>query len=125
MSNERISVSSQENHQRSAELRGGAAHAHAVAAETRDKQDHPSANEQSRLGRELSDEAQARMEEAANSAARAGELPHFGHKEIEALAHSLWEARSGREGGEGEGSAEEDWFQASRQLRSRFENFSR
>lgn len=33
------------------------------------------------------------------------------HDDIEALAHALWEARGG-----GDGRAEEDWFEAERQL---------
>jgi hypothetical protein len=38
----------------------------------------------------------------------------FGHNEISALAYELWEAR-----GRPAGSAEEDWFQAAKELRSR------
>jgi hypothetical protein len=36
----------------------------------------------------------------------------FGHDEIAALAHSLWEARGRREG-----SPDEDWLRAAEQLR--------
>jgi hypothetical protein len=38
----------------------------------------------------------------------------FGHADIAALAHQLWQAR-----GCPEGSPEEDWFHAAEQLRSR------
>jgi hypothetical protein len=41
----------------------------------------------------------------------------FGHEEIAALAHTLWQAR-----GCPEGSSEEDWFQAAHQLRARGES---
>jgi hypothetical protein len=37
----------------------------------------------------------------------------FGHREIAALAHKLWQAR-----GCPEGSPEEDWFEAVKELRS-------
>jgi hypothetical protein len=38
----------------------------------------------------------------------------FGHNDIAALAHELWQAR-----GCPEGSPEEDWFEAVKKLRSR------
>jgi hypothetical protein len=40
----------------------------------------------------------------------------FGHEDIAALAHALWQAR-----GCPEGSPEEDWFQAAHELRARGE----
>ena len=40
----------------------------------------------------------------------------FGHEDIAALAHALWQAR-----GCPEGSPEEDWFQAAQELRARSE----
>jgi hypothetical protein len=44
----------------------------------------------------------------------------FGHEDIAALAHALWEARGGRQG-----SAEEDWFRAAQELRARGENLQK
>jgi hypothetical protein len=41
-------------------------------------------------------------------------VPTFGHDEIAALAHSLWQAR-----GCPEGSPHVDWLRAAEQLRSR------
>jgi hypothetical protein len=40
----------------------------------------------------------------------------FGHEDIAALAHTLWQAR-----GCPEGSSEEDWYQAAHELRARGE----
>ena len=41
----------------------------------------------------------------------------FGHQDIAALAHALWESR-----GCPEGSPEEDWFRAAQELRARGES---
>ena len=41
----------------------------------------------------------------------------FGHQDIAALAHALWQAR-----GCPEGSPDEDWFQAVQELRTRAES---
>jgi hypothetical protein len=102
-----------ETHERSTELRGGAAHAHLVGAEGREKQDHPTANEQSRWQREEKFQLQGRMEEAWNWGNNGAASRHFGHKEIAELAHRLWVER-----GCPEGTAEADWFAASQQLRA-------
>jgi hypothetical protein len=91
-----------ENHQRAAELQDGAAHAHRVG-EQHGKQEHLTGHERSRQALEHSHEATA-----------GHGLASFGHDEIAALAHELWQAR-----GCPAGSADEDWFHAVRQLRSR------
>jgi hypothetical protein len=98
-----------ENHQRAAELHDGAAHAHRVGEE-HGKQDHLTAHEQSRAALEHSPEEHQHVQ--------AGTTGHgtisFGHSDIAALAHELWVAR-----GCPLGSAEEDWFHAVAELRSR------
>jgi hypothetical protein len=98
-----------ENHQRAAELQDGTAHAHRVA-EQHGKQDYLTGHEQSRQADEHSGDAHR------NS--RTGEegrvVTSFGHADIEALAHELWQAR-----GCPQGSPEADWSEAVRRLRSR------
>jgi hypothetical protein len=91
-----------ENHQRAAELQDGAAHAHRVG-EQHGQQDHLTGHERSRQALEHSREPWAGHPSAS-----------FGHDEIAALAHELWEAR-----GRPDGSADEDWFHAVKQLRSK------
>jgi hypothetical protein len=91
-----------ENHQRAAELQNGAEHAHRVG-EQHGKQDHLTGHEQSRQALEHSPEATTGHGIAA-----------FGHEDIAALAHELWQAR-----GCPVGSADEDWHHAVKQLRSR------
>jgi hypothetical protein len=95
-----------ENHQRAAELHDAAAHAHR-AGEGRGQQDHLTGHELSRQALDVSREA-CRLEHASAGAET------FGHREIEALAHELWKSR-----GCPEGSADEDWFHAVKELRSR------
>lgn len=98
-----------ENHQRAAELEDGAAHANRVAQQ-HGKQDHLTGEEQSRQAGEHSPEASRHT-----SAGTAGHgIATFGHNDIAALAHVLWQAR-----GCPEGSPDEDWFQAAEQLRAR------
>lgn len=108
-----VEITMHETHERSTELRGGSAHAHEVADYTRDKQDHPTANERSRREREAKHDMQDRMEEAWNLGSNGAAPRYFGHKEIAELAHNLWVER-----GCPDGSAEEDWFAASQQLRA-------
>jgi hypothetical protein len=91
-----------ENHQRAAELQDGAAHAHRVG-EQNGKQDHLTGHEHSRQALEHSPEATT-----------GHGITSFGHDEIAALAHELWHAR-----GCPEGSGDQDWFQAVKELRSR------
>ena len=98
------------DHQRAAELHDGAAHAHHAGAQ-QGKQDHSSGHEQSRRALEHAGIAGPRTSHAATSAHG---ISTFGHAEIAALAHELWQAR-----GCPEGSPQEDWFQ------SRPNNFAR
>ena len=97
-----------ENHQRAAELQKEAAHTHRVG-EQRGKGEHLTGHEQSRQALEHSGDAHH-----AGTAAIGHSISAFGHHEIAALAHELWQAR-----GCPEGSPEEDWFRAAEQLRSR------
>ena len=98
-----------ENHQRSSELRDGAAHAHRVA-EQQGKQEHLTGHEHERQAEEHSVEAHRNSQTAT-----AGHgIAAFGHDDIAALAHELWQAR-----GCPEGSSQEDWFEAVKQLRTR------
>jgi hypothetical protein len=93
-----------ENHQRAAELHD-VAHAHRSADEQRGKQDHLTGHEHSRQAQEHSGAPRQLTEHGAAT---------FGHDEIAARAHQLWEAR-----GCPEGSPQEDWFHAAEELRSR------
>lgn len=106
MSTRYNSGSHYENHQLAAELHDNAAHAHRVA-EQQGKQDHLTGHEHSRQALEHSHEAH-------EHAAAGHALATFGHDDIAALAYELWKAR-----GCPDGSAEEDWFHAAEQLRSR------
>ena len=96
-----------ENHQRAEELQDGAAHLHRVG-EQHGKQDH------------LTGSARSRHQSEHSAPHEHGPALHgtgkstFGHDEIAALAHELWQAR-----GCPEGSPEEDWFHAVEELRSR------
>ena len=102
MSTRRNNGSHYENRQRAAELHDAAAHAHRVAESTKEHTDHATPSELSRMERE-----RAQEEHAGDSA------PHtFGHEEIARRAYQLWEER-----GHGDGSADEDWFLAVRELR--------
>jgi hypothetical protein len=98
-----------ENHQRAAELENGAAHAHRVA-EQQGKQDHLSGHEQSRQDQEHS----GNSHHDAHPATVGHGVATFGHTEIAALAHKLWQAR-----GCPDGSPDEDWYRAAEELRSR------
>jgi hypothetical protein len=89
-----------ENHQRAAELHDIAGHAHRVAE----------AQGNSRQALEHSQEAHRHTQAATSGHGVAA----FGHNDIAALAHQLWQAR-----GCPEGSPDEDWFRAAEQLRSR------
>ena len=97
-----------ENHQRAAELEDAAAHAHRVA-EQHGKQDHLTGHEQSRQTLEHDRDANRHSQTALGEHG----IVTFGHAEIEALAHELWQAR-----GCPEGSSDVDWFEAVKQLRS-------
>src|SRR5581483_1056463 len=106
-----------ENHQRAAELHDAAAHAHRSAAETHDKQDHETGQERTRQALEHSQVAYEHTEHVHRDGVNEHGIATFGHAEIAELAHELWQAR-----GCPEGTPEEDWFQAAKQLRSRGED---
>jgi hypothetical protein len=97
-----------ENHQRAAELQDGAAHAHRVA-EQQGKQDHLTGHEQSR---------QASEHHSGHDAQTGATVGHgisaFGHADIASRAYEIWQER-----GCPDGSAEEDWYRASEELRAR------
>lgn len=97
-----------ENHQRAAELHDLAAHAHR-SGEQQGKQEHETGHEHSRQALEHSE----RAHQSSQSTAGHG-VETFGHDEIAALAHALWQARSCPEG-----SPQVDWLLAAEQLRSR------
>jgi hypothetical protein len=105
-----------ENHQRAAELHDSAAHAHRSAAEAHEKQDHLTGQEHSRLALEHSLKAHEQTGQMHRNVVNEHGIATFGHQDIAALAHTLWQAR-----GCPEGSPEEDWFQAARELRARGE----
>ena len=109
MSTRYNSGSHYENHQRAAELHDGAAHAHRVA-EQQGKQEHLTGHEHSRQALEHSEDAH----QLTQAATTGHGIAAFGHADIAALAHALWQAR-----GCPDGSPEEDWFHAAEQLRSR------
>jgi hypothetical protein len=98
-----------ENHQRAAELHDVAAHAHRVA-EQQGNPEHLTGHEQSRQALEHSQQAYDHTEEITVGHGVAA----FGHEETAALAYGLWLARSGQDG-----SPEQDWFNATKALRSR------
>lgn len=102
MSTRRNNGSHYENRQRAAELHDAAAHAHRVAESTKEHTDHATPSELSRMERELAQE-----EHPGDGAQHT-----FGHEDIARRAYHLWEER-----GRADGSADEDWFQAVRELR--------
>ncbi len=96
-------------HRRAAELHDGAAHAHRVG-EQQGREDHVTGHEHSQQALEHSESAHRHTQAATT----AHGISAFGHEDIAALAHKLWEAR-----GCPDGSPEEDWFHAAEKLRSR------
>jgi hypothetical protein len=100
-----------ENHQRAAELHDAGAHAHRAAEQENGKQDHLNGHEHSRLELEHSGETH----EHRQGASVGHGIAAFGHDDIAALAYHLWDAR----GRPADGSADEDWFHAVKELRSR------
>jgi hypothetical protein len=119
MSTRQNNESHYENHQRAAELHDGAAHAHRAAIE-HGQEDHLTPHELSRQSLEHTPESpeNGHAATAGHEGIDHGTVGHgiaaFGHDDIVALAHQLWEAR-----GCPDGSADEDWFEAVKQLRAR------
>jgi hypothetical protein len=106
-----------DNHQRAAELHDLAAQAHRSAADAREKEEHQTGHERSRRALEHSREANEQSGSAPSNA-RHG-IATFGHQDTAVLAHAFWQAR-----GCPEGSADEDWFRAVRDLRRRVASHS-
>ena len=98
-----------EKHPRADELNAAATHAHETG-ELHGKQDHATPGEQSDKELEHVSDGQPHARETTVGHG----ITAFGHNDIAALAHQLWEAR-----GCPQGSADEDWFEAVRQLRLR------
>ena len=98
-----------ENHTRETELENVAAHATGVA-ERHGKSAHPTGEEQTR--HESEHAPHAHSQPAAPTVGHG--IASFGHDDIAALAYEFWKARGGPLG-----SAEEDWFRAAEELRSR------
>ena len=109
MSSRHNPESHNDNRRRAAELHNVPEHAHTIAQD-HGKQDHLSGHE---LSRQALEESQDLRRHTQASGAGHG-IDTFGHDEIAALAHKLWQAR-----GCPEGSPEEDWYHAAEQLRSR------
>jgi len=104
-----------ENHQRAAELHDVAAHAHRRAAAAHEKQDQTE-QDRSRQALEHSERAYQHTANMERGAVNEHGMAIFGHAEIAELAYALWQAR-----GCPQGSPEEDWFHAARELRARGE----
>ena len=98
-----------EEHRRASELHDASAHTHMVAAESRDHREHLTPGELSRQELEHSNTAHPHTEEGSRPSAT------FNHADIATLAHELWVGR-----GSPQGSPEEDWFLAAKQLRARW-----
>ncbi len=106
-----------ENHQRAAELHDLAAHAHRSAAEAYEKGDHQTGRELSRQALDHSGRAHEQTGQVLRKAVNEHGVALFGHQDTAALAYTLWRAR-----GCPEGSPDQDWFQAARDLRTRAES---
>jgi hypothetical protein len=90
-----------ENHQRAAEIEKLPEHEHRVAEA---HQGH---------SMQLAEHAAEHAHESRQPTVGHG-IAAFGHEDIARLARELWEAR-----GRPEGSPDEDWFQAVKELRAR------
>jgi len=100
-----------EVHQRADEMHDGSpAHVHEVAEHHHGHQDHMAPHEHTRQTQEHLNGAH----EHGHSATVGHGISSFGHNDIAKLAYELWEAD-----GRPEGSAEQHWFRAAEQLRSR------
>jgi hypothetical protein len=91
-----------ENHPRAAELHNLATHAH-LTGELHGKEEHLTPHEQT-----------AALHEHPHQPTTGHGVTAFGHQDIADLAHALWEKR-----GCPEGSADEDWHHAVKELRMR------
>lgn len=106
-----------ENHQRAAELQNAATHTHRAAEQTRGKQERLSDHEQTRQAAEHNHPEEQAPDGGTHGATHGGTTGHgvlaFTHGDIAARAYSLWEER-----GCPEGSSDEDWYRAVKELRS-------
>ena len=100
----------QNRQQRATELRDLPAHEHRMA-EQQGKNEHLTGSE---LSRQALEHSPASQHEAQTGATVGHGIAAFGHADIAALAHELWQAR-----GCPDGSPEEDWFRAAEELRAR------
>ena len=89
----------------------GPAHAHSVAAESRDRQDRQSGAEHSRQALEHGPKAHDQPFQSHQHAVGEHDVADVEYDDIALLAYRLWEAR-----GCPEGSPDEDWFGALREL---------
>lgn len=89
----------------------GPAHAHSVAAGSRDRQDRQSGGEQSRQALEHDPQAHEQTSQAHQGAVGERAGADFEYDDIALRAYRLWEAR-----GCPEGSPDEDWRRAVREL---------
>ena len=103
-----------QDHQRAAELHEAAAHAHLSAAERHEKQDHRTGHELTRRALEHSEKAFHQTSRMLSGDVNEHGVPMFHHDDVAALAYQFWQDR-----GCPEGSGEEDWLRASRELRNR------
>lgn len=114
MSDRKERGSSDQHHQRAAEMHDVASHAHVVAAEAHEKQDHQTGQERSRHALDQSREAHGHSAQSHQGTANGHYVAK--HEDVAILAHGLWEAR-----GRPDGSPNEDWFHAAHQLQVRRE----
>lgn len=114
MSTHHDTGSQYQNHYQAAELHDKAAHAHRVAAAADyGKQDRLAGHQHSSEALEHSQRAYLHTQELHKANSHEHRLAMFGHHDIAALAHELWQAR-----GCPEGTAEQDWHTAVERLRS-------
>jgi hypothetical protein len=98
-----------QNRQREAEIREEPSQTHRVG-EHQGKQEHLTGQEHSRQSLEHN----RRADQQPETPTVGHGIVAFGHAEIAARAHQLWQDR-----GCPEGSPDEDWFRATEELRSR------
>jgi hypothetical protein len=106
-----------EHHQQASELHDKAAHAHRAAAVAHDKQDHLTGNELTRKALEHSKAAFDKSSALQAAIFNRRPIAMFSHDDIASHAYKLWLDR-----GSPKGSQDQDWQEATRQLRARAES---
>jgi hypothetical protein len=106
-----------EHHQQAAELHDKAAHAHLAAAAANDKQDHLTGAELTRTALEHSKAAFDKSSDLQAAIFNRRPIAMFSKDEIASYAHKLWVER-----GSPYGSQDQDWQEATRQLRASAES---